>query len=232
MRSRAELYDWELRHVLGRTDQDLAFYRGLAVAAAGPVLELACGTGRVTAPLTAAGVDVTGIDLDPEMLAAARGRGVRSLVCADMRRFALHQRFSLAFVAYNSLQLLVDADDRIACLRHALDHLRAGGVLALELTDFQDGDVDPWVEPEHLATVDGITLHGALFHDTAARVTRYERRYEWRGGVVEDAIELWSPASAAEIEAMLHAAGAADVTCVATEGESSRWTAAPAKSVA
>jgi SAM-dependent methyltransferase len=38
----------------------------------GPVADLGCGTGRVTAFLAAAGLDVSGIDLSPEMLAVAR----------------------------------------------------------------------------------------------------------------------------------------------------------------
>jgi ubiquinone/menaquinone biosynthesis C-methylase UbiE len=38
----------------------------------GPVADLGCGTGRVTAFLAEAGLDVSGIDLSPEMLAIAR----------------------------------------------------------------------------------------------------------------------------------------------------------------
>ena len=50
------LYDWECRHVLKRSDSDLDFWRGVAAARPGaPVLELACGTGRLTIPLAAAG---------------------------------------------------------------------------------------------------------------------------------------------------------------------------------
>lgn len=223
MRSRAELYDWELRHVLERTDQDLEFYLDLAARSGGPVLELACGTGRITARLQAAGHDIVGLDLDADMLAAARRAGVRKLVQADMRRFSLRSRFGLVFVAYNSLQLLLDDQDRLACLRCALAHLRSGSFLALELTDFQAGDVDPWVEPELLASAGGVRLWGSLVHDTAARVTRYRRRYEADGDVLEDEVVLHSlpPGGAADL---LARAGAVEIVSH-EDGARATWVA-------
>ena len=50
---------------------DVAFYERLAREAGGPVLELACGTGRVALPLAEHGLDVTGVDSAPAMLAIA-----------------------------------------------------------------------------------------------------------------------------------------------------------------
>ena len=54
--------------------QDLALLTAFAdlVRGEGPVADLGCGTGRVTAYLASAGLDITGIDLTPEMLAVAR----------------------------------------------------------------------------------------------------------------------------------------------------------------
>src|SRR5580692_11809206 len=57
--------------------KDLPFYQRQIAAHGGPVLELACGTGRLTVPLAAAGVDITGIDRSPSMLEAARDRAAR-----------------------------------------------------------------------------------------------------------------------------------------------------------
>src|SRR2546423_5851064 len=48
---------------------DLAFYLNEAKAAAGPVLEAGCGTGRILLPTLAAGVDIDGFDREPVMLA-------------------------------------------------------------------------------------------------------------------------------------------------------------------
>jgi SAM-dependent methyltransferase len=186
--------------VLGRTDQDVAFWRRLAAASPGPVLELACGTGRVSLPLAAAGIPVVGLDIDPAMLAVARaGRGASRyplLVAADMRRFALATRFSVAIVAYNSLQLLARPADAVACLRRVADHLASDGVAGVEVTDFQQGSPDSEVElqPVHTGQLGGrpLTLWGSLSHDLGARVSRYRRHFRGPGWTVDDVVAIRS----------------------------------------
>jgi ubiquinone/menaquinone biosynthesis C-methylase UbiE len=79
----APFYDWENSQTLGR--RDIPFWRRLALEADGKVLELGCGTGRVSLPIAAAGVDLVGIDRSAPMLARARQRLVES---APTRRFA------------------------------------------------------------------------------------------------------------------------------------------------
>ncbi len=206
MRSRAELYDWELAHVAKRHQEDLSFYAALAELAGGPVLELACGTGRLTAPLEAMGFPTVGLDIDAGMLAQARRRGARRLVQADMRNFALAQRFSVVAIPYNSLQLLVDDDDLVACLTGAAAHLRPEGALALEVTDFQAGAVAPSAGPELLGSADGVTLHGAVAHDLRRRVTTYHRRFQEGERARVDHVRLRC-LHVAELERLLAAAG-------------------------
>ena len=65
----APFYDWENAQTLGR--RDVPFWRRAALKATGRVLELGCGTGRVTKPLARAGVDIVGIDRSAPMLARA-----------------------------------------------------------------------------------------------------------------------------------------------------------------
>lgn len=68
----APFYDWENARTLGR--RDLPFWRNLAVRAGGPVLELGCGTGRLSLPIGRAGVRLVGLDRSARMLARARRR--------------------------------------------------------------------------------------------------------------------------------------------------------------
>jgi SAM-dependent methyltransferase len=68
----ADFYDWENAQTMAR--RDVPFWQRLALAAEGPVLELGCGTGRVTLPLARAGVKVVGVDLSAPMLKRARDR--------------------------------------------------------------------------------------------------------------------------------------------------------------
>src|SRR5262252_8922282 len=73
----------------------------------GPVLELACGSGRLTIPIAKSGVDITGADLSPTMLATARDKAAAAgakieFIQSDMCDFALPKRFSLIFIAGNT----------------------------------------------------------------------------------------------------------------------------------
>ena len=66
----APFYDWENAQTLGR--RDVPFWRRVASKAGGPVLELGCGTGRISIPLARAGVPLVGIDRSAPMLDRAR----------------------------------------------------------------------------------------------------------------------------------------------------------------
>jgi SAM-dependent methyltransferase len=201
VRSIADLYDWELRHVHHRVDGDVPFYAALAVAAGpGPVLELACGTGRVASRLPR---PVVGLDLDPGMLAVARRRGVGHVVCADMRRLAFGPaaRFGLVAIPYNSLQLL-DEDGMVDCLRGAAACLAPGGVVAFEVTDF--GAPAP-VPPEVLASADGVTLIGSL-EVGAGGVLHYRRRFIEGSESREDVVSI-RPLGVPALTAVVAAAG-------------------------
>ena len=98
------LYD-DARHydALFPGPNDLPFYQRQIAAHGGPVLELACGTGRLTVQLAAAGADITGIDRSPSMLEAARNRAARNRVKisfqeGDIRDYDLGRKFKLIFI--------------------------------------------------------------------------------------------------------------------------------------
>ena len=119
---------------------DVAFYLSLAREAheAGhPVLELACGTGRVAIPIAREGVRVVGLDRSAEMLARAREKS-RDLsnarwVEGDMRSFELPERFGLAYIPYRSFLHLLTIEDQLSCLRCISEHLVPGGRLAFNI---------------------------------------------------------------------------------------------------
>jgi SAM-dependent methyltransferase len=117
------------------SDTGVAFYRALAHETGGPVLELACGTGRVAIPIAREGIPVTGVDIVPGMIERARRKAVglpaRWLV-GDARTFALAERFRLIFLTGNAFQAFVTNADQEALLRRVRAHLQDQGVFAFE----------------------------------------------------------------------------------------------------
>jgi SAM-dependent methyltransferase len=117
---------------------DIPFYVELAAEAAAAghaVLELGCGTGRVTVPIARAGVRITGLDASPAMLDVARAKAAGidniSWVKADMADFRLEQQFGLVIIPFRSYLLLLTVEEQKSCLRCIHDHLVEGGRLAL-----------------------------------------------------------------------------------------------------
>jgi SAM-dependent methyltransferase len=117
---------------------EIPFYVERALRAGGPVLELACGTGRLTLPIAAAGVPIVGVDLVPSMIeraqekAATRGLTVEWHV-ADMRALSLGRTFRMAFIATNALQHLHDAESLEAFFLRAREHVDPGGQLIVDV---------------------------------------------------------------------------------------------------
>lgn len=118
--------------------EDIPFYLARAREAGGPVLEAACGTGRVLLPTLAAGVDIDGFDLHPGMLEVlkkkAADRGIAPHVSvADMRDFTMPRRYALITIPFRSFQHLLTSADQVAALRCMREHLDAGGSLVFNL---------------------------------------------------------------------------------------------------
>ena len=135
----ARLYDLDLAEDPGDLDLLLA----LAQRANGPILELAVGSGRLAVPLAEEGWKVTGVDLDPAMLARARqladesGKTVArrvTLVEGDARsiRLADAGTFALAFVPLNSIFLFGSRADQAAAVATLAAHLRPGGLAVVD----------------------------------------------------------------------------------------------------
>jgi len=111
---------------------DIPFYEDEARRSSGPVLELACGTGRLAIPIAQSGVEIVGLDLTPSMLAHARTKaeaaGVKiEFVEGDCRSFELERKFALIFMAFNSMQHLHDYESLAALFRNVRKHLAEGG---------------------------------------------------------------------------------------------------------
>ncbi len=114
---------------------DLPLWRELAAARGGPVLDIGCGTGRVSIPIARLGLVVTGLDSMPGMLDQARrtsaGLPVRR-VEGDGRSFDFGDHFRPIFLTGNAFQLFLTRADQEALLERVRAHLHAEGLFAFE----------------------------------------------------------------------------------------------------
>ena len=129
-------YDARVLGVPGDIDFFLELARD-AHAAGHPVLELACGTGRVAIPIAQEGVRGVALDASPAMLACAREKSVAlenvRWVEGDMRGFELPERFGLVIIPFRSFQHLFTVEDQMSCLSSIRRHLVPGGRLCINI---------------------------------------------------------------------------------------------------
>ncbi len=116
------------------------FYDDLARRTGGPVLELACGTGRLTIPLACRGHAMVGLDAAPAMLEEARRKAAVHAVdvaflAGDMRHFVLGRHYALIIISCNSLAHLASHEELLSCLRCAVRHLAPNGTLAFDIVN-------------------------------------------------------------------------------------------------
>jgi SAM-dependent methyltransferase len=142
----ARYYDWEHNDY----DVDVPLYQDFARRTGGPILELACGSGRLMAPLLELGERVVGIDSSGPMLERARQMldeaGLlrrAALHEADVRSFSLDERFRLAIYGLDSFGLLLRVDDQVAALRQIRQHLEPGGLLVLDVSNGNGRGAEP-----------------------------------------------------------------------------------------
>ena len=121
---------------------DLPFYLELAERSPGPILEIACGTGRVLLPIARMGKKIHGVDNSRPMLKilenslAREQPEVREKVTlheGDMRDFRLGAEFPLVIIPFRPMQHMHTVEDQVGALTSAAAHLSADGILAFDV---------------------------------------------------------------------------------------------------
>jgi SAM-dependent methyltransferase len=192
----APFYDWENARTFGR--RDVAFWQRLVTARGGRVLELGCGTGRVTVPLARTGAaEVVGIDRSAPMLARGRARLRRArlpkvgLVRGDIRHLPFAGgSFDTVLAPYGVLQSLLRENDLLDTLGAVAALLPRGGVFGLELV----ADLPDWREYQQRVSIKGrrgrsgapITLLESVRQDPERGLTFFDQ--EFVEGLGRDAV--------------------------------------------
>jgi SAM-dependent methyltransferase len=98
-------------------------------------LELAIGSGRVALPLSAAGVEMTGIDISADMIGLLRakpgGDGIQ-IIEGDFADVAVDDTYPLVYLPFNTLFALLDQDRQVDCFVNTARALEPGGRFVLD----------------------------------------------------------------------------------------------------
>ena len=193
----AAFYDWENARTLGR--RDVPFWQSVAKQNRGAVLELGCGTGRISLPMARAGVEVVGIDRSQPMLDRAAKRLVAQrrrdgsrkktrlrLLRGDIRHLPFAPAtFKTVLAPYGILQSLIRDKDLNATLASVASVLKPGGLFGVDLVP----DVPNWREYTNRVQMTGkaaggshLTLVESVRQDREKRLTIFEQTYVERRG--------------------------------------------------
>lgn len=126
-------YDLQTNHL-----DDLTFYLHQIEKYGEPVLELACGTGRLTIPIAERGIHITGLDISEGMLSQAKIKAnIKKVkiewIEADCRNFNLKEKFNFIFLPFNSIAHLHDLESIEACFSCVRKHLAPKGRFVIDV---------------------------------------------------------------------------------------------------
>jgi SAM-dependent methyltransferase len=131
---------WDGRHYdlkYRELRDDITFYLKQAEKYGEPILELACGTGRITIPLAEMGYEITGLDISAPMLKLAKTKaneiGVNvEWVKADCRDFRFEKKFNLIIFPFSSIAHLHDLVSINRCFSCVKEHLTDEGMFIID----------------------------------------------------------------------------------------------------
>lgn len=132
------IYDANIYDGMNTNLADLHFYKHwLPKNKNARILELCCGTGRLTLPIAKDGYDITGVDIMPSMLAQAKVKASESgldikFIEADIRTLDLPDTYDLIFIPFNSIHHLYKNEDVFKAFKAVKKHLKDDGLFLLD----------------------------------------------------------------------------------------------------
>ncbi len=153
-----------------------------------PVLELCCGSGRLTIPLAEKGFAIKGLDISDEMLSLAREKAENrqielDLVKGDMTDFDLKKKFKFIFIPAQSLTHLDEISAVEKCFACVREHLADDGRFLIELLNPSLELLLAKPDQAYLRAVIGNTYIGSKSaYDKATQINRVELIFQELNG--------------------------------------------------
>ena len=187
------IYDENMYDGLNIFLSDLQFYKKwLPQNKNAKILELCCGTGRLTIPIAKDGYHISGVDYTPSMLKQAKIKAFEAgleinFIEADIRTLNLQEKFDLIFIPFNSIHHLYKNEDLFKALNRVKNHLKDGGLFLL---DCFNPNIQYIVEGEKeqqeiaaYTTDDGreVLIKQTMRYENATQINRIEWHYYING---------------------------------------------------
>ena len=180
----ANIYDGMNTHI-----DDFQFYkRWLPENKEAKILELCCGTGRLTIPIAQEGYNICGVDYTPSMLEQAKKKAVEvglviDFIEADIRMLELQEKFDFIFIPFNSIHHLYRNEDLFKALECVKKHLKKGGLFLLDCFNpsiryIVESEKEQAVIAEYTADDErDVLIKQTMHYESATQINRIEWHY-------------------------------------------------------
>jgi ubiquinone/menaquinone biosynthesis C-methylase UbiE len=169
--------------------ESVPFYLKQAKKYGGPVLELACGTGRISIPIAKKGIEIVGLDFSVQMLEQAKRNSEKNhldleWIEADMTNFNLNREFSLILMPAAALNWVLENSSIKNCLSCVKGHLKQDGrfifnvfnpnLEILQRDPSHKYEMDKYPDPNGEGT---IVVTGSNIYDKATQINHVTSYY-------------------------------------------------------
>lgn len=183
------IYDANIYDGLNTFLSDLQFYKKwLPKNKEAKILELCCGTGRLTVPIAKAGYNICGVDYTSSMLEQAKVKASEAgleinFIEADIRSLNLQEKFDFIFIPFNSIHHLYKNEDLFKAFNGVKNHLKEGGLFLLDCFNpniqyIVEGEKEQRKIAEY-TTEDGraVLIKQTMRYESATQINRIEWHY-------------------------------------------------------
>ena len=178
------IYDPKVYDGFNTHQDDIQFYKEwIHKNQINKVLELCCGTGRITIPLAQAGINIIGLDINEDMISEGKLKAKKEnvkveFIKGDMKNIEINEKFQLIFIPFNSIHCLYINDDVIKVLETVSQHLDKNGFLIIDYfnpnIEYIIKNKDKIIKIADYMTADGrhIIINQTMEYDDYSQVNR------------------------------------------------------------
>ena len=136
----AFLFDWELYTINSHQTGDYKAWLKLSQERGGKVLELGCGSGRITSQLSENGIDISGLDNSPTLIKMMKKKHPNfpkdKILLGNMLDYEFPTTYDFVFYSYSTFQYLLTLQDQISALKHIRQFLNPTGYIAFDICPY------------------------------------------------------------------------------------------------